>query len=115
MAVNGLARGLQDVQERTSRERGRVPEAVLTDPGFRLIGVRGVQDDHGRTALEDAAERETARPAHLDEDDLRHVEIAHGTLDDRHPARAVEHDGHELPWFDEVTEAARRVRRPDTA
>src|SRR5207244_2864344 len=66
---------LENPDERARGERAGVPEAMLAEPALRLVGVRGLHHRERLAVVEDAAERELAGAAHLDERDLRHVEV----------------------------------------
>src|SRR5439155_78149 len=78
---------------------------------FRRVG--SLHEHERLAAFEEAAEGHAAGAAHLDEGELRHVVVDHGTLDEGDLARAVEDHGDHLPRLDELGEAPRLVARPD--
>src|SRR5262249_1518744 len=91
------------------------PEARLGEPAHRLLRVFRLHDRESAAALEEAAERQPARAAHLDHRELGHVVLVGRALDDRDLARAVEHDGYHLPGLDELAQALGLVASPHAA
>src|SRR5207244_3143555 len=99
--------------QRARRPLPRLPEPALREPAERLRRVGSLHEHERLAALEEAAEGHAAGAAHLDEGELRHVVVDHGTLDEGDLARAVEDHGDHLPRLDELGEAPRLVARPD--
>src|SRR3989442_5780950 len=104
---------LEHVEQRARRQLPRLPEPALREPAERFRRVRSLHEHERLAALEEAAEGHAAGAAHLDEGELRHVVVDHGTLDEGDLARAVEDHGDHLPRLDELGEAPRLVARPD--
>src|SRR5439155_21326964 len=63
----------QHVEKRARGQTVGVPESALAKPLERLRGVVGIHDAERRAILEHSAERDAARPAHLDQREMRHV------------------------------------------
>src|SRR5262249_14525849 len=105
----------QDVDPPPRGQSVGLPEARLGAPAHRLLRVFRLQDRERAAALEEAAERQPARAAHLDQRELSHVVLVGRALDDGDLARAVEHDGYHLPGLDELAEALGLVAGPHAA
>src|SRR2546426_10142188 len=88
------------------------PESALGEPADRGGGVGGLADRERLAVGEEPSEGDLLSAPHLDEDELRHVGVTDGSLDDRRGPRAVEHDLGRLPRLDEGGEAPWRGAGP---